>query len=373
VNVLLLTWDYPPRRGGIQIWMFELARRLPEAQVTVLAPAWAGDRAFDHTAGVRVHRLRGIRLGPAPWLLHLCAATLWACITTRPDLIVCGHVLTAPAALLARRLFGIRYIAFTYAYEIRGTRRQHVVGRLLRNAEIVIACSRFTRTAVLAHGVAEERVRLLYPGVEATRFSSRDGDGSGSEPHVPTILTVARLTELYKGHDTMIRALPVVRARCPNARYVIVGSGRQSDYLARVAQSLGVDDAVVFAGEVGDVELDRLYRSADVVVQVSRESPAGGGAEGFGIVCLEAAACGKPVVAGRSGGLVDAVVDGETGILVDPLDVAAVAEAVVSVLEDAALARRLGEAGHRRVLERFTWDRMAAEARRILGEVARRP
>jgi phosphatidylinositol alpha-1,6-mannosyltransferase len=284
--------------------------------------------------------------------------------------IVCGHVLTAPAALAARRLFGIPYVVFTYAYEVRRRQRRGIVRRLLRGADMVMACSGFTRAAVLDHGVAAERVRLLYPGVDAARFSPSDGNGGERDPRVRTILSVARLTELYKGHDTVIRALPLIRARCPGARYVIAGGGRLRDYLVRVAQSVGVDEAVVFAGEVADAELERLYHSADVLVQLSRESASGGGAEGFGIVCLEAAACGKPIVAGRSGGLVDAVADGETGILVDPLDLAGAAEAIVSVLEDASLARRLGEAGRRRVLERFTWDAMAARARGLLAEAA---
>jgi len=373
VRVLLLTWDYPPARGGIQIWMFELARRLPDAHVTVLAPA-AGDAAFDSQSGLHIRRLRGAMLGPVPWLLHLTVATTWECLTARPDLIVCGHVLTAPAALLARRVFGIPYVVFTYAYEIRRHRRRHIVSRLLRGAQIVIACSHFTRAAVLSHGVAPQRVSLLYPGVDPERFSAQpDGSGTCRDGTIPTMLSVARLTEPYKGHDTVIRALPLIKAKCPGARYVIAGGGRLRDYLAQVARSVGVEDDVVFAGEVPDDELARLYRSCDVLVQLSRESASGGGAEGFGIVCLEAAACGKPVVAGRSGGLVDAVVDGETGILVDPVDTEATVAAILSVLQNPSLAGRLGAAGRHRVLQRFTWEAMATEARRLFAQAAGQP
>jgi len=236
----------------------------------------------------------------------------------------------------------------------------------------VLACSRFTRTAVLALGVAPERVTVLYPGVDPARVGSSpaQGDSGGAGPR--TILSVGRLNELYKGHDTVIRALPLIQVKCPGARYVIVGGGRLRDYLGQVARSVGVERDVAFAGEVSDAELERLYRSADVVVQLSRESVSGGGAEGFGIVCLEAGAFGKPIVAGHSGGLVDAVADGETGLLVDPLDLAAVAEAIVAVLRDPDLARRLGDAGRRRVLARFTWDAMAMRARQLFAEVAGR-
>lgn len=174
---------------------------------------------------------------------------------------------------------------------------------------------------------------------------------------------------MYKGHDTAIRSLALVRAKVPNARYVIAGGGPLHDYLARVADSLGVAAAVEFLGDVPDATLSDVYRSADVLLTLSRESGSGGGAEGFGIVCLEAAACGVPVVAGRSGGLPDAVEDGVTGVLVDPTNLGAAADAIVSLLTDPARARAMGEAGRKRVLEGFTWEKMAVEARRIFGEV----
>ncbi len=369
MKVLLLTWDYPPAHGGIQIWMFELARRLPDARVTVFARAATGDAAFDTAGPVRVRRLRSAARGPVPWVFRLCAATLRACIAARPDLIVCGHVLAAPAAWLARRVFGVPYVVFAYGYEIRRRRRQRIARRLLRGADMVIACSHFTRSAVLGHRVAPERVRVLYPGVDPERFQpERCGEGARPNGDARTMLSVARLTELYKGHDTAIRALPLIKAKCPDARYVIAGDGPLGDYLDRLARSVGVERDVVFLGDVADETLSDLYRSSDVLVLLSRESASEGGAEGFGIVSLEAAACGKPVVAGRSGGLMDSVSDGETGILVDALDTGAAAEAIVSVLRDPALAQRLGEAGRRRVLERFTWDAMAVEARRLFAE-----
>ena len=366
MKVLLLTWDFPPVRGGIQTWMFELARRLPDAKVRVLAPAVPGAVAFDRTSGCRVIRLGGARLGRIPWLIQLCATTLWECLTRRPDVIVCGHVTTAPAALLARRLLGVPYVVFTYGYEIRRKRWTRLLRFLLRNARLVVACSDFTRSAVLDLAVPAERVRILYPGVDAQRFAPANGQPAPARPK--TLLSVARLAELYKGHDTTIRALPLVRAKCPDVRYLIAGDGPLRDYLGRVAESVGVEREVKFVGEVSDDELPDLYRSCDAFVLLSRESPSKGGAEGFGIVCLEAGACGKPVVAGRSGGLVDAVQHDRTGLLVDSQDIGAVAEALVSVLTDATVAQRLGTEGRRRVLERFTWDQVIADARKVFEE-----
>jgi len=233
----------------------------------------------------------------------------------------------------------------------------------------VVACSRFTRSAVLDLAVPPERVRILYPGVDAQRFAPVDGIDAAQGK---TILTVARLADLWKGHDTAIRALPLVKAKCPDVRYVIAGDGPLRNYLERVARSVGVEQDVAFLGEVPDEALADLYRSSDVFVLLSRESALDGSAEGFGIVCLEAGACAKPVVAGRSGGIVDAVQDGVTGILVDPEDVGAVADAIASLLRAPSLAKRLGDAGRAMVLARFTWDHVIAEARSLFSEVVGR-
>ena len=370
MKVLLLTWDFPPTRGGIQVWMAELARRLPDAQVRVLAPAVPGDRAFDRASGLRVGRLETARWGRAAWLAELTMRTLATCLTWRPDLIVCGHVITAPAALAAQRLTRVPYVVFTHAYEIRRRRSKRFFAYLLQRARVVLANSGFTKSIVLGLGVASDRVRILHPGVDASRFTPSP-NGSGPT-HSPTLLSVSRLADIYKGHDTAIRALPLVRAKVPGTRYLIAGDGPLSEYLRRVASSAGVTDAVQFMGDVSDDDLPDLYRSAGLLIALSRESPSVGGAEGFGIVCLEAAACGVPVVAGRSGGLPDAVQDGVTGILVDPLDIGAAAEAIVSLLGDRDRARRMGAAGRAVVLDHFTWDHMAREARKLFEEAATR-
>ena len=371
MKVLLLTWDYPPARGGIQIWMFELARRLPGAEVMVFAPAVPGSEAFDAKANVRVRRIGGVRMGQRVWLLRLAAVTIARSLRWRPDLIVCGHIVTAPAALLAKWLLRVPYVVFTYAYEIRRKGRRHLAGFALRRSALVIASSRFTEASVRVHGVSPERVRILHPGVDPERFTP--DPNSNRQPTMPVakiLLSISRLSDRYKGHDTVIRALPLIKAKCPEARYLIAGDGRLREYLGRIAQSVGAEREVVFLGEVSDEALAGLYRSCDVFIQLSREAGSGGGAEGFGIVCLEAGACGKPVVAGRSGGLLDAVSDGVTGILVDPKDLGAVAEAILAVLQDPALGQHLGQQGRARVLREFTWDHMAQRARRLFAEAA---
>jgi glycosyltransferase involved in cell wall biosynthesis len=201
--------------------MLELARRLPMPKCVFWLPRSWQDVGPSTGPQVFASRLaESARLGLVPWLATLCIRTLWHCLVHRPDLIVCGHVVTAPAALLARRLLGRRYVVFAYGYEVRRRRWKRLLGRLLRGANAVAACSRFTRQAVLALGVAPRRIHVVYPGVDAARFAPNSAHRT---PH--TLLSVARLAELYKGHDTLIRVLPLVRARCTGARLRIAGDG----------------------------------------------------------------------------------------------------------------------------------------------------
>jgi phosphatidylinositol alpha-1,6-mannosyltransferase len=371
INVLLLTWDFPPAKGGIQIWMYELARRLPDATVTVLAPAVPGSAEFDSTLGIELHRLGGTRWGPAWWGLRLVIGVIRVVCTKRPDVIVCGHVVTGPAGFMAHLFLRVPYVVFNYGSEIRRRRRKSLVNLVITQASAIIAISHFTRASLVARGIPPGRIRILYPGVDPDRFTPGDRDEAraglaGSKK----LLTVSRLNELYKGHDTVIRALPLMLARIPEIEYLIVGSGPHQRYLQQLAVSLDVDAHVAFLGDVPDENLPEVYRQSDVVLQVSREARSGGGAEGFGIVCLEAGASGKPVVAGRSGGLPDAVLDGVTGVLIDPTDIAVVAETVVGLLKDPERARLFGEQGRARAVRDFTWDAMARKAYRLFAEAA---
>ena len=348
--------------------MLELARGIPDASVRVLAPAVRGDRAFDASSGCRTTRLRGARLGVITWLAELCVWTLWECLVRRPDLIVCGHYVSAPAAFITHRLLRIPYVVFAYGHEVRRKRVRRVQRVLLQNCRMVVACSRFTRSAVLDIGVSPNRARVLYPGVDARTFAPRP-EGTRSTRQ-RTLLTVSRLTDLYKGHDTLIRALPYITAKHPDVRYVIAGDGPLRGYLEHLSKAVGVSRNVEFPGEVSDEVLLDLYRTCDVFVLLSRESPTDGGAEGFGIVFLEAAACCKPAIAGNSGGISDAVEHGRTGILVDPENVLAVASAIMSLLDDPEKASQLGQAGRQMVLERFTWEHVMQDARSLFQEAA---
>ena len=178
----------------------------------------------------------------------------------------------------------------------------------------------------------------------------------------PWLITVARL-ESHKGIDTTIRALPAVRAVHPNTRYAVVGTGDKLPQFERVRRELGLEDAVRFVGAVTDDELPALYNAADLYVGASRRVE--GLVEGFGISLVEASACGLAVVGGRSGGVPDAVRDGETGILVNPDDPAAVAAGINELLGNPQRRKQLGAAGRKAVETYYNWDRVANDLMEI--------
>jgi phosphatidylinositol alpha-1,6-mannosyltransferase len=383
MRLLLLTIDFPPARGGVQTMLGQLALGLtPSWEVTVITPASAGDAAWDArqpyavcrspASSRRVGRLAGI-LGQA----------LLEAIRRRPDVIVCGHVLLGPVCRLLGAALRRPYVAIAYAYEARAPRRRGIAGRTLRGARHVVALSEFGREIVRSHGVPESAVTVIHPGasppVRGARESRRDDDRLDAETgHASSasarggeriVLTVGRLVDDYKGHDMVIRAMPLILARVPGARYVVVGDGPLRSSLERLASALDVAHAARFVGEVSDAELDRWYQRCEVFVLAARESAVDGGAEGFGIACVEAGARGKPVVGGRSGGIPDAVIDGRTGLLVDPLDPGEIAETVVRLMSEPALAARLGAEGRRRAMDELTWPRAADRFADVLARV----
>jgi phosphatidyl-myo-inositol dimannoside synthase len=366
MRLLLLTIDFPPARGGVQGLLARLAAGLaPAWRVTVITPAAPGADVWDRGRSYRIVRSR-----PASGRLAAIGLQALALVETlrrRPHVIVCGHVLLAPVCRLASAILGVPYVAMAYAYEVRAPRMRWIARMALRGARRVVVPSEFGRRAVEAHGVVPARITVARPG------AALDADGAlangAAADDAPVLLSVGRLVDAYKGHDMVIRAMPLILARAPTARYVVVGDGPRRAYLERLAASLAVAGAVRFVGEIPDDQVGAWYRRCDVFVLAARED-AGGGAEGYGIVLVEAGLRGKPVVGGRAGGVVDAVLDGETGLLVDPLDPGDIADAVTRLLTERDVAGRLGQAGRRRAVQELTWPRYTEQVARVLSEAA---
>ena len=360
IRTLILTPDYPPSTGGIQLVIGRLAEGLDPARTRVVTLGVAGAREFDarHSPSVvrvgakggRFHRLSVARLN---------ARALAEAARFRPQAVISGHVTAAPAALAIAAL--ARPVAIQYVHADEFRTRPGLCARAVRRADAVIAVSRYARDLALDVGAPVERVTVIPPGVDAAEAPRRDAAAR------PTIVTVARLVE-HKGHVAMIRALPSIRSRVPEVEWTVIGDGPLRADLERLAVEEGVEDRIRFLGSLSNAERDAWLARAHVFAMPSRLPPGGIGGEGFGIVFLEAGAHGLPVVGPNVGGALDAIVDGETGLLVDPTDPAALADAISTVLLEPALAARLGEAGATRARER-TWERHAASVRALIGEL----
>jgi phosphatidylinositol alpha-1,6-mannosyltransferase len=363
IRVLVLTPDFPPAPGGIQLVMSRLVTNLNDAEVRVVTLGFEDDAPRSSNGVDVVAAGRNRRSGNKLANARLNVTGVIAGLRFRPDAIVSGHAVTAPAAALVKRVTGAPVLQYLHADEAR--HRPRLLRFAMTRADAVAAVSDHARRLAEDAGCKPERVHVIHPGVDQPEYPP-----NGARSDQPTIVTVARMQAAYKGHDTMIRALTAIRARVPDVRWVAIGDGRLRPELERLAQTLGVRDAIEFTGRVSDADRDQWLDSAHVFAMPSRLPPGGRGGEGFGIVYLEAGSRGLPVVAGDVGGAVDAVASGDTGLLVDPEDHSAVAEAIVELLLDPDRARRLGESGARRAAA-FTWERHAAAVEGLIHEMTR--
>jgi phosphatidylinositol alpha-1,6-mannosyltransferase len=303
-------------------------------------------------------------------------------IRERPRAVLLGTVSDGPYGRWLRRWLGLPYVVYTHGNEVLGILTEErpgapesFEGQALRGASRVVAVSRFTAGLVQQAGVDPARIEVVNPGCDLTRFAPKPADASlrqrilGARHRHRVILTTGNLVA-RKGHDVVIRALARLQVDVPDVVYLIVGDGPHRGELERLAGLLGVRDRVVFAGRVPDAELPAFYILGDVFVMVSRERREESDVEGFGLVYLEAGACGKAVVGGRSGGIPEAIADGVTGLLVDPSDPDDVARALAGILNEDGLAARLGAAGRARVEREFTWAHAAHRIEAVLMAAA---
>jgi phosphatidylinositol alpha-1,6-mannosyltransferase len=372
-KTLLVTNDFPPRVGGVQRTLHALVRQFPPERVAVLAPRWDGWREHDRAEPYAVYRYPPTFLWPTPELglrVRDIVRELGA------EVVLFGH--TLPTALLgpglARR--DIPYVVGAHGAEYWETLVPGMAGLIhvatRRASRVTVMCSAFVARTVRTVVRDDVPVSVLYPGADIERFRPDLPTDEIRRRHGvldrPLVTCVSRLVP-RKGQDVLIRAMPAIRRRVPDAVLLIVGGGTYREHLEELARD-APSGSVIFAGEVSEAELPRYYAAGDAFAMPCRSRFAGLEVEGWGNVFLEAAACGRPAVAGDSGGAAEAVVDGETGLVVDGRHTGAVAEAVGALLADPQRAERMGKAARGRVERYYTWPLIAARLAKWLREAA---
>jgi len=372
-RTLLVTNDYPPRVGGIERTLEALVGRLPPDRVAVFCPSSEGAEAFDAGARYRVFRQPEASLWPTTDVGRRVSDVVGA---FGADVVLFGA--TYPLALLGPRLAreGTPYLSAAHGFEywLSIAPGAHALMRRAtgRASRVPVMCSAFIARVVRTAVPDRVPVSVMHPGADVDGFRPdlpfedlKERHGIGGRP---LVVCVSRLVA-RKGQDVLIRAMPEIIRRVPEAALLIVGDGPDRGRLEALTREAPAG-SVVLAGQASEDDLPRYYRAGDVFAMPCRTRRGGLEVEGWGNVFIEAAACGRPVVVGDSGGARESLVPGETGSLVDGSSVAEVAEAVAALLEDPTRAEAMGRAGRERVERHFTWPRAVGQLTRWLGEAA---
>ncbi|MGA0117553.1 MAG: glycosyltransferase family 4 protein [Ilumatobacteraceae bacterium] len=365
---LLVTNDFPPKIGGIQSLLWEWWRRLPSDSFAVLTSPHADAREFDASQPYRIERTKEPVLLPHPWMVQRINAMVDDC---GADFVVLDPAL--PLGLVGPSL-KVPYMVVLHGAEVTVPGRlpvsKQILGHVLRGAEHVIAAGGYpSREGDNAAGCALSNT-IVPPGVDTNRFvpltpdqrrAARSSFGFAEDDEI--VLGISRLVP-RKGFDTVIRAVAQLAPHRPRLKLVIASTGRDEDRLKKLASEL--EAPVTFLGRVAHDDLPALYGCADVFSMMCRNRWGGLEQEGFGIVFVEAAACGIPQIAGDSGGAAEAVEDGVTGFVIkDPTDAAGLAARIVHILDHPETWQSMSEASRRRAESEFNYDVLAKR----LGEV----
>ncbi len=371
-RTLVVTNDFPPKEGGIESFVLALTQRLDPSATMVLTASRPGGREYDSSLPFPVVRIPAPIVLPEPTLVAAASATVQS---FGAEAVWFGAA--APNALVApalRRAGARRQVATAHGHEVWWARvpvTRQALRRIGSGTDVVTYLGEYTRSRIAAALRPEDAARMqrLTPGVDAQVFTPEAGGAAlRSELGLhdrPVVVHVSRMVE-RKGQDVLLRALPLVQRRVPDAAVLLVGDGPARPGLERLVDSLGLRGSVRFTGRVPQDELPAHFGAGDVFCMPARSRHADLEVEGLGIVYLEASGCGLPVVAGDSGGAPDAVLEGETGFVVDGRSPEQVADRLIRLLGDAGLRERMGRRGREWVLAQWGWDDAAARLRAML-------
>lgn len=373
-RTLFVTNDFPPRQGGIEAFVRAVADRFPKGEVVVYTSHEPGDTEYDATLAYPVIRDKSRTLLPTARVRRAVVDVLKKhdC-----DTVVFGA--SAPLALLApalrdagaKRIVGITHSAETWW--ARMPLMRGVIRRAGDGVDHLTFINDWCRDIIARpmRPAARDNMRRLHPGADVARFHPDAGgeqvrEKLGIAPQTPVVVCAARVVK-RKGQDMLIRSWPQVLKEVPGAKLLIVGNGPARKYLDRLVQKNQVADSVIFTGPIPWDDVPPYVAAGNVFAMPSRTRLMGLEPEGLPLAFFEGAATELPVIVGRSGGAPDAIVDGETGYVVDPRDTSDIAARLVELLQQPDRAKEMGKAGRKRVAQDWTWDQIAHTCRQYLG------
>jgi len=364
-KILCVTNDFGPRAGGIETFVIGLIERLPFGSVIVYTNAQENSAPYDHEwvekFGVEVIRDKAKILLPTPGVAYCVNA-----IVRERNISTVFFGAAAPLGLLSRglRKAGVQQIvALTHGHEVWWSKVWPftlAMKSISRHVDHLTYLGEYTRSAIAQSITKEATTRMvkIAPGIDTDHFSPVDASQLRSElglTEKKVIVSVGRLVH-RKGQDVLIEAMPAIIKEVPEAHILMIGEGPYRSYLENRVKALGLQERVTFIGRLQYADLPRYICAGDLFVMPSRSRLAGLEVEGLGIVYLEASACGLPVIAGISGGAPDAVLEGETGLVVDGRRKADVAAAVVELLLDSDRSKAMGIRGRQWIIKEWRWE-----------------
>ncbi|MFT6987880.1 MAG: phosphatidylinositol alpha-1,6-mannosyltransferase [Psychromonas sp.] len=381
MKTLLITENFPPKSGGSGRWFWELYSRLPQNEYEILAGDELAAEKYDSDA--KIHILRG-NLTSSEWgfkssiglKFYFKSALLVRKIIKQRQItqLHCGRVLPEGVIAWLLNLFtGIPYVCYVHGEDLetaQSSREQYFIcGQVIKRAKAIICNSQNSANIVAKFGKqAASKTQVLHPGVDSNIFvpKQRNQESLTSLNWIDKIvvLTVGRL-QARKGQDMMIKAIPEILKAKPNFLYAIVGDGEEFDALVKLSTELEVERHVQFLRGITDEQMIECYQQCDLFILPNRTID--NDIEGFGMVLVEAQSCGKPVIAGDSGGTKETMLLGESGVIIDATQPSNIASTVVGMLSDEQKLKDMGSKGREHVLKSLDWKALVQRAKELFA------
>lgn len=381
-KVLVLTENFPPISGGSGRWFWELYSRLPKEQYLILADNVEGAAEFDRT-----HQLNILRMpfnSPEWGVKNLAGLKFyWRVFRLIRKIIKqhqithihCGRVIhEGVTAWLLKLITGTPYLCYVHGEDVEtaATSGEHnlMVKQVCKHADLLICNSHNSANIVKRLNYAtDDKIQVLHPGVDASLFVPAVDDEEFKQQMGwqgrKVIITVGRL-QARKGQDMMIRATGLLKEQFPEVLYAIVGRGECLQSLQALTAELGLEDHVQFLTDVSDLQMIQCYQQSDVFILPNRTI--GIDIEGFGMVLVEAQSCGKPVIAGDSGGTKETMLVNKSGFVIDCTAAQSISTTVASLLSDPEYSAKMGEIGRKHVESELDWQAHVKKASLLFNQ-----